>query len=66
MKSLLFFNIHVLKTLDYYFAKNVLKIEIYSNLEAYVCHDSKSNFFKWKENIIIFSSKFSENPFLNA
>ena len=41
------------------------QIEIYSNLEAYVCHDNKSNFFL-NEKKTYFSSKFSENPFLNA
>ena len=40
------------------------QIEIYSNLEAYVCHDNKSNFSNEKK--IYFSSKFSVNPFLNA
>ena len=39
------------------------QIEIYSNLEAYVCHDNKSNFSNEKKTY--FSSKFSENPFLN-
>ena len=38
------------------------QIEIYSNLEAYVCHDNKSNFSNEKK--IYFSSKFSENLFL--
>ena len=36
------------------------QIEIYSNLEAYVCDDNKSNFFKWKENI--FFVKFFRKP----
>ena len=40
------------------------QIEIYSNLEAYVYHDNKSNFSNEKK--AYFSSKFSENPFLNA
>ena len=39
------------------------QIEIYSNLEAYVCHDNKSNFSNEKKTY--FSSKVSENPFLN-
>ena len=44
-----------------------MQIEIYSNLEAYVCHDNKSNFSNEKKNKkTYFSSKFSENPFLNA
>ena len=38
------------------------QIEIYSNLEAYVCHDKKSNFSKEKKTY--FSSKFLENLFL--
>ena len=37
------------------------QIEIYSNLEAYVCHDNKSNFSNEKKTY--FSSKFSENLF---
>ena len=37
-----------------------MQIEIYSNLEAYVCHDNKSNFSNEKKTY--FSSKFSENP----
>ena len=41
------------------------QIEICSNLEAYVCHDNKSNFSNEKKKTY-FSSKFSENPFLNA
>ena len=40
------------------------QIEIYSNLEAYVCHDNKNNFSNEKKTY--FSSIFSENPFLNA
>ena len=40
------------------------QIEIYLNLEAYVCHDNNSNFSHEKKTY--FSSKFSENPFLNA
>ena len=40
------------------------QIEIYSNLEAYVCHDNKTIFQMKRKHI--FSSKFSENPFLNA
>ena len=40
------------------------QIKIYSNLDAYVCHDNKSNFSDEKKTY--FSSKFSENPFLNA
>ena len=36
------------------------QIEIYSNLEAYVCHDNKSNFSNEKKTY------FSENTFLNA
>ena len=37
-----------------------MQIEIYSNLEAYVCHDIKSNFSNEKKTY--FTSKFSENP----
>ena len=40
------------------------QIEIYSNLEACVCHDNKSNFSNEKKTY--FSSEFSENPLLNA
>ena len=40
------------------------QIEFYSNLEAYVCHDNKSNFSNEKKTF--FSSKYSENPFLNV
>ena len=34
------------------------QIEIYSNLEAYVCHDNKSNFSNKKKNNIFFVKIF--------